>query len=386
VGDRAPDALTRRQLLVDVLLAAGLTALSWSLVTGIEQPVGSDAWLLATLHTAALAGRRRAPRSAFAVSTGAALAYIATGPPMIGLGVAGVVAMYSLAAYSTRRDSLVGLAVGVVGLLLAVPLGESSPDTSTTVGNVVVLAAAWVVGDGTRRRRELAALYRQRAVDLEAAQSELARQAVTVERLRIARELHDIVAHSMSVIAVQAGTGRLVVGDDPEQARQALETIEHLSREAMDEMRRLLGVLRDEHAAPPPLEPMPSLADIDRLVAQAAAAGTTVDVRVTGTRRPLAPGAELAAYRIVQEALTNVRRHAPDATARVELDFGTNDVTVTIANDLPAAVAVPRPHGGLGIVGMRERAALYGGSVETGPTADGTFRVRARVPYDGSPA
>jgi signal transduction histidine kinase len=391
VGPLGPDVPTPRQRVVDAGLALAATALSWSILGGFDEGVGAGGWVVATVHTTAIAFRRVAPRASFAVGSLAGIAYVAAGWPMVGLGPAAVVAVYSLAAYSTRRDSLVGLVAVEVALPVAVLIGGSSTDLSTVVGNEIVLAAAWLLGDGTRRRRELAALYRQRAVALEEAQTELARQAVTLERVRIARELHDIVAHSMSVIAVQAGTGRLVVDDDPAQARVALEAIEHLSREAMDEMRRLLGVLRDERTDAMPLEPMPSLADLDRLVASAAAAGTTVDVKVTGTRRPLVPGAELAAYRIVQEALTNVRRHAPGATAHVELAFGDEDVNVTVANDLPASGGGPGgarvgggPGGGLGIVGMRERAAVYGGSVEAAARPDGTFRVAARLPYGGS--
>ena len=252
-------------------------------------------------------------------------------------------------------------------------LGTDRPQLDTLIGNLVIVAAAWVLGDGTRRRRE----------DSVAEQRRLARQAVADERLRIARELHDVVAHSMSVIAVQAGTGRLVIDDDPDHARRALASIEETSKEALAEMRRLLGVLRADTPDAAALAPVPTLEDLDRLVTHAVEGGTPVDVKVEGDRRTAPAGIELAAYRVVQEALTNVRRHAPGARARVRLSFEPQELVVEVEN--PLSDGDGTNGNGHGLIGMRERVSLYGGAFDAGPRPDGTFRVSARIPYGMGP-
>jgi signal transduction histidine kinase len=199
--------------------------------------------------------------------------------------------------------------------------------------------------------------------------------------LRIARELHDVVAHSMSVIAVQAGTGRMVIDDDAEHARRALASIEETSKRALNEMRRLLGVLRAETADAAALAPVPTLDDLDRLVAHAVEGGTPVDLSVDGDRRKAPAGIELAAYRVLQEALTNVRRHAAGAPARVHLSFETAALVVEVENPLADGRRGPAT-GGHGLLGMRERVLLYGGTFDAGPHLDGTFRLSARIPYE----
>jgi signal transduction histidine kinase len=362
----------------DVALAAAAFAISASvLTTGRSWSPGADAWLLVTAHAAPVAFRRRAPRAAFAVSAAAATIYLAFGWPMVGLGLAALVMTYSLAAYAPRRDSLLGLAAVEVVLLASATIGSDDPQLDTLAGNLLVVAAAWVLGDGARRRRE----------DSVSEQQRLARQAVADERLRIARELHDVVAHSMSVIAVQAGTGRLVIDDDPDHARRALTSIEETSKEALAEMRRLLGVLRADTPDAAALAPVPTLEDLDRLVAHAVEGGTPVDVQVDGDRRTAPAGIELAAYRVVQEALTNVRRHAPGARARVRVSFEPEQLVVEVENRLADGDAGARG-GGHGLLGMRERVSVYGGAFDAGPRPDGTFRVSARIPYriKGSPA
>jgi signal transduction histidine kinase len=247
------------------------------------------------------------------------------------------------------------------------------------------------MGDAARRRREDAAAHADRAAQLERAREELADRAVTEERLRIARELHDVVAHAMSAIAVQAGTGRVAFDREPEVARASLAEIEGLSRQGLAEMRRMLGVLRP---APQPgvhevLPPPASLDQVDRLVATAAAAGVAVTVRVEGAPRRLAPGVDLAAYRIAQEALTNVVRHAGADQARLTLRFSPDGLELEVEDGGPAGIAAraaPLPPAelgsrcGVGIVGMRERAAACGGTLSAGPCPGGGFRVVARLP------
>ena len=356
----------------DTALAAGGLAISISILTTMPSwDPGPVAALLIVAHVVPVAFRRRAPRAAFAVSIGAGTVYLAAGWPMVGLGVAALVITYSLAAYSRRAHALVGLVTVEVGLTLEALLGRGRPQFDTLLSNLVVLAAAWFLGDGARRRREEALSEQQR----------LASQAVSEERLRIARELHDVVAHSMSVIAVQAGTGRMVLDDDPEHARRALTSIEETSKRALNEMRRLLGVLRADTPDSAALAPVPTLDDLDRLVAFAVEGGTPVDVSVDGDRRKAPAGIELAAYRVLQEALTNVRRHAAGAPARVHLSFRPAELVVEVENPLvngqPALDA-----GGHGLLGMRERVSLYGGTFEAGPGPAGTFKVSARIPYD----
>ena len=358
----------------DTALAAGALAISLSVLTTMPSwEPGPAAGLLVLVHAVPVAFRRTRPRTAFVVSIGAGVVYLAAGWPMVGLGLAALIMTYSLAAYSTRVHSLVGLATVEVGLTLEALFGKGRPQFDTLLGNLIILAAAWLLGDGTRRRREEALSEQQR----------LARQAVSDERLRIARELHDVVAHSMSVIAVQAGTGRMVIDDDVDHARRALASIEETSKRALDEMRRLLGVLRADTPDAAALAPVPTLDDLDRLVAYAVEGGTAVDVSVVGDRRKTPAGIELAAYRVLQEALTNVRRHAAGAPARVHLSFEPTELVVEVENPLvdgqPAVDA-----GGHGILGMRERVSLYGGTFEAGPRAGGTFKVSARIPYERS--
>jgi signal transduction histidine kinase len=340
------------------------------------------------------------------LASGAALALL--GLPPVGQGPTVVVAVYGLGAHLERRSSL-AWACGVGVVVIAHQMVTWWVDGVSFAGNLAVLGAAWWLGDAARRRREEAVAHATRAAELAAARDELARRAVADERLRMARELHDVVAHAMSAIAVQASSGRLAFDREPELARAALAAVETLSREALTDMRRLLGVLRPSaEAAPGPcspndegaatLVPAVSLSGLDRLVASTAAAGVTVDVVVEGGPRPLPPGLDQAAYRIVQEALTNVVRHAQACRAVVTVCYGDEALVVEITDDgvgrvphadgpLPAArdglqSGPPAGQGrsGVGLVGMRERVAAYGGTLVAGPGPAGGFRVLARLP------
>ncbi|HEX2273540.1 MAG TPA: sensor histidine kinase [Acidimicrobiales bacterium] len=357
----------------DVALAAAAFAISASVLTTHQQwSPGPVAWALVAVHVVPVAFRRTAPRAAFAVSVAAGAVYLALGWPMVGLGLAALIMTYSLAAYTSRKDSLVGLAAVEVVLTASALIDADDPQVDTLIGNLIIVGAAWVLGDGARRRRE----------DAVAEQQRLAAQAVADERLRIARELHDVVAHSMSVIAVQAGTGRVVIDDDVDHARRALVSIEETSKRALDEMRRLLGVLRADTSDPAALAPVPTLDDLDRLVAYAVEGGNPVDVSVEGDRRSAPAGFELAAYRVLQEALTNVRRHAAGAPARVHVAFEPSHLVVEVENPLARGQPAASGGAGHGLLGMRERVSLYGGTFEAGPRPNGTFRVSARIPYE----
>jgi signal transduction histidine kinase len=297
--------------------------------------------------------------------------------PVVVLGPAVLVALYAGAAQLERRASRTALALSL--LIMAVVVSANDMDVGTVLTNGVALTVAWFMGD--RRRR----LDDDRLAEQAAAAAAL-REASTAERLRVARELHDVVAHAMSVIAVQAGTGRFVIDESPEVAREALASIETASRDALAEMRRLLAVLRDEDGQGDGsrLDPAPGLADLDGLVVVAARTGVEVELAVEGDPVDLPAGAELCAYRIVQEALTNVRKHAQARRAAVTIRYLPEAIELSVVDD-GIGPATGAAAGGHGIVGMHERAELYGGRVEAGPVADGGYRVHAWLPV-GAPS
>jgi signal transduction histidine kinase len=259
---------------------------------------------------------------------------------------------------------------------MAVAIVGSGMDADTVVTNVVAFGVAWWLGDRHRRAEGAAEAERRAAADL-------AERAVADERLRIARELHDIVAHAMSLIAVQAGSGRLVMDESPEVARAALVNIETTSRDALQEMRRLLSVLRDDSGDASSLAPSPGLVEIEGLIESARSAGVDATVRTEGNAAPLPAGVALCAYRIVQEALTNVRKHAHARAACVTLRFAAAALEVEIVDDGVGMRAHAATAHGHGLLGLRERVELYGGTIEAGPARRG-FRVWASIPLAGT--
>ncbi|HEY6591119.1 MAG TPA: sensor histidine kinase, partial [Actinomycetota bacterium] len=223
----------------------------------------------------------------------------------------------------------------------------------------------------------------QRTAELEQAREALARQAVAEERLRPARELHDVVAHTVSVIAVQSGVGAHVANTQPKEAAKALAAIEATSRSALIELRRLLGVLRQDGDPQASLTPAPGLANLEGLLAEVAEAGLAVRLRVEGAPAPLPAGLDLSAYRIIQEALTNVVKHAGPAHAQVTIRYRDHEVAVEVIDDGRGVAAVAtegRRRTGHGLTGMAERVAVFGGDLEVGPRPGGGFRVAARLP------
>ena len=323
---------------------------------------------------------RRRPLPALAVMLGGSAATIALeplrpGPPLqiVLAGAVGTTICY-LAATRTRAVSVAGLAI--VGICLLIP-GPAGPDLAPFRAEVAVVAIiAWLIGHSIRQAQARAELRRAQA----AAQTTLA------ERLRIARELHDIVAHSIGIIAIQAGAGRRVFDARPDEARDALATIEATSRETLSGLRRMMTGLRDAEPGPDagqaPLGPAPGLADIDRLAAMSLEAGVKVEVDWHGSRSPLPADIDLSAFRIIQEAVTNVVRHAGTGQCRVLIGQQVGQLSIEItdsgrgapASKITAAVA------GYGITGMRERATLLGGDFSAGPRPGGGFRVAARLP------
>jgi signal transduction histidine kinase len=301
--------------------------------------------------------------------------------------------LYLVALRRPRRTSaavlagvLVLTAAGVVAGSWTQAHNQVSGVASRLVTSAVVITAGWVIGAAVRQQRAYTAGLREQAE--RRAQEQLAegRRAVTEERLRIARELHDVVAHSLSLIAVQAGVGNYVASTRPEEAARALASIETTSRGALHEMRRLVGVLRDGDPAGPDLAPAHGLADLGQLITGTADAGVEVQLEVRGTQRPIPPGMDLAAYRIVQEALTNVVKHAQTTASRVVVTYTDDALCLEITDDghgAPTAAVHASP--GHGIAGMRERASLYGGEFCAGPLPGGGFRVATRLPLDSTP-
>jgi signal transduction histidine kinase len=284
-------------------------------------------------------------------------------------------ACYLIVAYSVAaKTSSEGRAAIGGGLVVgALWLQEWHDHGSDYLFVVLVFGGAWLLGRAVRQ-------WQARATHAEARQDERAHEAVAEERARIARELHDLVAHGVSVIAIQADAAEAALDHDPDLAREPLRAIKTSSREALEEMRRLLALLRIDESAGP-RAPQPGLKDLPALLASVERAGLRVCLHVDGVPEHLPPGVDLAAYRIVQEALTNVIKHAGAALTRVWVTYATDAITVQISNERPAAATLPgRSGGGHGLVGARERAALVGGEFSAGPDADGRFTVRARLP------
>jgi signal transduction histidine kinase len=371
---------------LDVLLAAvaayAAVILTKEVIVGAPTIWATVVVSLAALYGAVLVFRRVAPVAVLAVQAVAAVGYVALGLPVFMLGFAVLVSLYTVASRRDWWTALVSLATAEVLLAVLLWWGPSFPGVPSWVLFAALLGGAWFLGDVVRRWQHAAAAHARRAAELERAREELARLAVTAERVRMARELHDVVAHSMSVIAMHAGSGRLAADRDPAATQEALEVIERSSRDALAEMRRLVTVLRDPAEGSPALAPMPGLADVHRLVAEVAATGMTVDVLTKGDLARVPDGVSLAAYRIVQEALTNVVRHAGPTHVRLSVMVDEDRVVVEVTDDGTShAPGRPAPHdGGHGIAGMRERATLYGGELTAGPTAQGGWRVTGWLP------
>jgi signal transduction histidine kinase len=331
----------------------------------------------ATLVAGPIALRRGVPLVAFGISLGSTVVATATGViPMVALGgpiCAVAVIIYMVASETPRRQSVFTLVTGVatatvlllVYRMVATQVEPWSDSLFGIIFALLMLVTSWTLGFATRERRRHAVESVKRQAD----------QAVAEERLRIARELHDIVAHSMSMIAVKAGIGNHVADERPDEAREALRVIEATSRGSLNEMRHLLGVLRSEVDGPQHA-PAPGPAGIPALVERARSAGVTISLSL-GDTNGLPEGIGLSVYRIVQEALTNVVRHAAPARCDATVAVSEAEVRVEVVNDGPRVAEGP---GGHGLIGMRERVAMYGGTFAAGPRAEGGWRVSAVLP------
>jgi signal transduction histidine kinase len=341
--------------------------------------VGSLLWTLPLLL------RRRFPFAA-PVFTFAVQAAASAFDPALGVETTALVALllsfWVVGAENERGEAIAAAAIGFASILAVAEL-DTRVSLENAVWGVILGGAACLIASALRRRGERAGELERRARRLESDREERARAAVVEERTRIARDLHDLIAHSVSLMTVQAGAARLVLPDDPARAHEPLLSVEETGREALAEMRRLFGIVRgDEGDAA--LAPQPGLARLDALLEQAGKAGLPVELEVEGARRTLPPGVDLTAYRIVQEALTNARKHGGAGRAQVTIRYGREALDVEIRNDRRRArVAKEAGHG---LVGMRERVSLYGGELEAGPQGEGGYAVRARLPVEAESA
>jgi signal transduction histidine kinase len=304
--------------------------------------------------------------------------------PLLGLAMYLVVSRLPL-RLSVPSALASGLALGGA-LLYAAQVTRSPPLDADAVESFLPLGAAWFIGNAVAARRRYESGLAEQAKREWVENAERARREVRDERVRIARELHDVIAHTMAVMTVQAAVGRRLMGKRPEEASSSLKSIEAIGRTAQEELRVVLGLLRDDGNGAAELSPAPRLADVKELAETVRASGTPVELRMTGADRQLSPALELSIYRVVQEALTNVVKHAPQARAIVGVLISDASVRIEIADNGKLAGEHAGRHGeaGHGIVGMRERIAAFGGWLVAEPFPDGGFRVLAEVPIDGA--
>jgi signal transduction histidine kinase len=364
----------------DVAVAAlvGIVQLGLTTAAAHRQPdrqaLDLLAYLLLAVGPVALVWRWRSPAGVLAVVTTSNVLYFALGYPYGPAWLSLVVAIWTAVTAGARRAAWVTALAGLAAYFaLAALIGRVEPaNPATAAAHLSTLLLILVVA-------EVAVAGRQRRLDAERTRAEEARRRAGEERMRIARELHDVLAHNISLINVQAGVALHLMDEQPGQSRSALVAIKQASNDALGELRSVLDVLRQGDEAPP-RAPASGLAQLDRLVAGAEATGLDVRAWVEGTPRPLPAGTDLAAFRIVQESLTNVTRHAGPATATVRIAYGVDDLTIQVDDD--GKGPAPNGTGGSGIRGMRERVAALGGELHTGPRPGGGFRVQARLPVD----
>ena len=384
---RARAALSANPLVVDTAIAVFLAALSLLAYAGAAPYVGPLSvvtLVLLLLESLPLIVRRRYPLAVLAVIVGASIVHLglltAGQSPTAGLGI--LVAVYTVGERVDRRTSLTATAAAAA-LLALVFVGRAGIAAAalTLIQTELILIVAWLLGDATRIRRLYAGTLEERAQRLERERDERSERAVRDERERIARELHDVVTHHVSVIVIQAGGALRVIEKRPDEARTALEAISTTGRLALTDMRRMLGILGEQEAS----DPTPGLDRLDELLDQLRSAGLDVELTVEGDQRPLDPGLAVSAYRIIQEALTNSLKHAGGGRARVVVRYGVDALEITVEDERgrAAPATLEPPHEGRGLIGMRERATMLRGTLVARPTATG-FLVTAHLPIDGT--
>ncbi len=396
IGRLQPRTFDR--LLVGFLLSIGLINAILDLRFGQRElrfPLGAPAGMafpffvglaLLLVQVAPLLWRRSHPSLVLLLVAGAFAARVSLGfnPGIAGFGL--LVAMYSVAAYEVGARRLVFLVVAGLGFVAGfVVFGVTgNPRSFAITVPSLFFVAAWLIGDYLRTRRAYVAQLEERAARLERERDRDRRLAADEERTRIARELHDVVAHDVSVIAIQAGAARAVQATKPEAAAQALGLIETTARETLIELNRLLGVLRGGNGVTPDRSPQPGIDQLAGLVEELRAAGLEVDARVEGKAEPLPPALDLSAYRILQEATTNVLKHARARRVDIRVRYSETMLALDVRDDGAGDGSDPASSSGHGLIGMRERVALFGGQLRAGREPAGGFSVHARLPIEPS--
>ena len=370
----------------DAIVAIVLLGLMVASIAGKSPDAGQRgadalAYVLAVPLTLPFAVHRRWPMVSL-VCVLAAFGTYAIASYAVYPGVSLFAMLFGIAAHSDRRRSVMALALSVGVMVIALATQPTGVVTSADwTSSLLAIAVAWLAGENYRSRQARWAALEDRAAMLENEREERDRRAVADERLRIARDLHDIVSHAMSVIAVQAAAGHHLLDRDPEAARRALSNVETASRGALVEMRRMLGVLRDDDDAPGSRAPAPSLSKLGDLVTRVREAGLGVSLTIGDGIPELPTSVDLAAYRIVQESLTNVVKHG-GPVAFVSVTCSATDLCIEVTDDgrVGGTAAASDGTTGHGVIGMRERVAVYGGDFSAGPRPTGGFRVAARLP------
>jgi signal transduction histidine kinase len=386
-------------LVVDVVIAAVVAVLAVADIAASSADDASEraadplAYVLVLIGAASLIWRRRAPVVALAVVTVVLVLIYLRGYGAF-LSVLGLPALYAVAVHENhRRIAWLAMITASVVLVLAAAVTLLDTDAEgfnyfAAVSMIAFLSGAIAAGVVIRNRERIFIDTERRAAAAEADRLAEAERAVQRERQRIAREMHDVVAHGMSVIVVQAAAGREIARADPDKAAEVFARIERVGHESLTEMRLMLGVLRGSGDVEASLSPQPGVSDIVEAVAESTAAGVATELVTVGEPRPLPPGIELAVYRLVQEALTNVRKHAGTASAIVRITYRPHSVALEIVDDgRGAATSLSGSGGGHGLLGMRERIEIYGGELWCGPRPGGGYAVRAELPIaDASPS
>jgi signal transduction histidine kinase len=383
------DAIRRHPWWTDSVLALALTVISVGSVVVARTRYGFAFPVLAAVAalftTVPIALRRYRPLAVLAVTVIAqTLLLIFSSDSPVPLGV--IVALYTVAARCERPVSIRAAEWTVPPITLGV-LVNNGLHAGRVIPELAVFAIAWVVGDNLRTRRAYLAELEARAARLEREREDQAGRAVIQERTRIARELHDVIAHNVSVMVVQASAGEELFDEDPERARESLSAVSSTGRAALAELRRLLGVIRpeDDPAGDVSYAPQPGIEYLEELVGQVRETGLPVELSVIGEPRRLPEGIGLCAYRIVQEALTNTLKHAHASSAHVNVRYVADALELQVVDDGRGAASVNGETGGHGLIGMRERVALFGGELTASARAGRGYEVRARLPLEERP-
>ncbi len=379
--------LSRRNLiLVDIVVALILAVVWIAEVAQLPDRGGGRqvvTYVLAIGATVPFAARRIAPRSVFVVMSACFAGALLMDSASTGVGCALVA--YTVLVDQPRRAGVAVVVIGY-GLILLAHFTYEGTTLTDLFFNSITFAMVIAIAELVRTRSAYAGIYAERTAQLEAERVAVAQRAVDDERLRIARELHDVVAHSISSIAVQSSVGLERLSTEPTVTEHALRAIESSSRTALSEMRRMLGILRPGGEISGGLSPAPGLERVDELVRQSNESGVTTSLVIEGTRPPaVPPGVDLCAFRIVQEALTNVVKHAPGARADVAVQWRSDSIAIDVADNGHGQALLGRSwhsHGGHGLLGMTERVALFGGELSAGPRPGGGFALHAYLPFE----